>query len=338
MIFVIICIILVYAVLSSYFVLKPCLSVRAGEGGRKLRFSSAPLTAGFIISRLLWGVVGTVALVYCVSLLVPLIWMLYTSFKDTNQWTISTFAWPTSWHPENFKTVLSLLEVPNKSDPNSPYKLWDMLFNSLYYAGISPFVSVFWTALVAYVMARCRFFGNKFIYSLGILIMMFPIVGNTASEMIFKQKIGLYDNLYAQVFIPPATAFSGMNFMILYGALKAIPQTYAEAARIDGANEYTVMFRIILPMVIPTCAMFYILSFISLWNAYESFLVWYPSTPNLGYGMWYFQHYAGRGGSGAVRPPVVLAGFVVCMIPSMILYLSSQKLISSKFMVGGLKG
>ncbi len=337
MITLIICIVLLYIALSAYFILKPCVSLEKTESGRKFRFSATPLSGSFILSRVIWGLVGTLAIIYCISLIVPLVWMVYTSFKDTNQWTISTFAWPTSWHPKNYSTVLSMLEVPSK-DPNDPYRLGDMLFNSFVYAGISPLLGVFWTTVVAYVMARYRFIGNKFIYNLGILIMMFPIVGNTASEMIFKQKIGLYDNLYLQIFVPPATPFSGMNFMIMYGALKAIPQTYAEAAKIDGANDYTVMFRIIIPMVIPTCAMFYVLGFISLWNAYESFLVWYPSTPNLGYGMWYFQHYAGRGGSGAVRPPVVMAGFVICMIPSMILYISSQKLISSKFMVGGLKG
>lgn len=337
MITLIICIVLLYVLLTAYLLLKPCVLFKNTESEKKFRFTATPLTTNFIISRVLWGLVGTLAVVYAVSLIVPLVWMLYTSFKDTNQWTKSTFAWPTSWHPDNYVKVLSLLEVPSKN-PNRPYRLGSMLLNSVVYAGVAPLVSIFWMTLVAYVMARCRFVGNKFIYNLGILIMMFPIVGNTASEMIFKQKIGLYDNLYMQILVPPATAFSGMNFMITYGALKAIPQTYSEAARIDGANDYTVMFRIIIPMIIPTCAMFYVLSFISLWNSYESFLIWYPSTPNLGYGMWYFQHYAGRGGSGAIRPPVIMAGFVICMIPSMVLYISSQKLISSKFMVGGLKG
>ena len=337
MITLIVCIVLLYVLLTAYLLLKPCVSLKNTESGKKFRFTATPLTTNFIISRVIWGLVGTLAVVYAVSLIVPLVWMLYTSFKDTNQWTKSTFAWPTSWHPDNYVKVLSLLEVPSKN-PNRPYRLGSMLLNSVVYAGVAPLVGIFWMTLVAYVMARCRFVGNKFIYNLGILIMMFPIVGNTASEMIFKQKIGLYDNLYMQILVPPATAFSGMNFMITYGALKAIPQTYSEAARIDGANDYTVMFRIIIPMIIPTCAMFYVLSFISLWNSYESFLIWYPSTPNLGYGMWYFQHYAGRGGSGAIRPPVIMAGFVICMIPSMVLYISSQKLISSKFMVGGLKG
>ena len=213
-----------------------------------------------------------------------------------------------------------------------------MLFNSIVYAGISPLVSVFWVTLVAYIMARYPFKGNAFIYNLGLIIMMFPIVGNTASDMIFKQKIGLYDNMYLSILVPPATAFSGMYFLMLYGAFKGIPKAYSEAAKIDGANDYVIMFRVIIPLVLPTCATLYVLGFVAAWNAYESFLIWYPSTPNLGYGMWYFQYHAKTDGSSAVRTPTILAGFVVCMIPSIALYLSSQKLITGKFTVGGLKG
>ena len=132
-----------------------------------------------------------------------------------------------------------------------------MLFNSLYNATVGPLVGIFWITVVAYVMARFKFIGNSFIYNLGILIMMIPIVGSTAAQMIFKQKIGLYDQLYLSCLVPPATPFSGMQFMVIYGALKAIPHDYSDAARIDGANEYSIMFRIIIPMVIPTCATFF---------------------------------------------------------------------------------
>jgi ABC-type glycerol-3-phosphate transport system permease component len=97
------------------------------------------------------------------------------------------------------------------------------------------------------------------------------------------------------------------------------------------------MFKIILPMVLPTCATLFVLDFITQWNAYESFLIWYPSTPNIAYGMYTFQNNASQG-SGAATVPEILAGFIMCMIPSSILYLSTQKLIQSKFTVGGLKG
>ena len=331
-----ICLFLVYFALTAYMLLKPCVSFVSQDGkGKKLRFSTAPLTSGFIVSRIFWGVIGTTIIVFCLSLLLPLFWMLYTSFKTNNEYTISKFSLPKTWYSENYSIVLSKLYVQHAG---KIYRLPAMLFNSIVYAGVSPFVSVFWVTLVAYVMARYPFKGNAFIYHLGIIIMMFPIVGNTASDMIFKQKIGLYDNMYLSILVPPATAFSGMYFLMLYGAFKGVPKAYSEAAKIDGANDYVVMFKVIIPLVLPTCATLYVLGFVAAWNAYESFLIWYPSTPNLGYGMWYFQHYTKTQGSSAVRTPTILAGFVICMIPSIALYLSSQKLITGKFTVGGLKG
>lgn len=63
---------LVYFVLTAYMLLKPCVSLVAQDGGRKkLRFSATPLSSGFVISRIFWGVVGTVIIVYCITLLLP---------------------------------------------------------------------------------------------------------------------------------------------------------------------------------------------------------------------------------------------------------------------------
>ena len=291
-----------------------------------------------VISSMLWGIVGALAFFYCVTLIIPLFWTLITSVKDNLDYAFNSFGFPRfkmfGWAFENYPSVLKRFSF---EESGKVYGLTQMLFNSFAYAVVSPLVSVFWTTLIAYVMARYRFPGNKFIYNFGILIMLIPIVGTTASTMIIKRQLGLYDNMYLQMIIPPATPFSGMNFLIFYGAMKAIPMTYSEAAFIDGASRYTVMFRVIIPMVIPTCATFYILGFIAAWNSYEDFLVWYPSTPNISYGMYRFQGSA-QSGSGAATTPEIMAGFMMCMIPSSILYLSSQKLISSKFTVGGLKG
>ncbi len=291
-----------------------------------------------IISSILWGIVGAVAFLYCVSLIIPLFWTLITSVKDNLDYAFNSFGFPQvdkfGWALDNYANVLKRFSF---EESGRVYGLPQMLFNSFVYAIVTPLNSIFWTTLIAYVMARYKFPGNKFVYNFGILIMLIPIVGTTASTMIIKRQLGLYDNLYVQMLVPPATPFSGMNFLIFYGAMKAIPMTYSEAAAIDGAGRYTIMFRVIIPMVIPTCATFYILGFIGAWNSYEDFLIWYPSTPNIAYGMYRFQGSA-QSGSGAATTPEIMAGFIMCMIPSAILYLSSQKLIASKFTVGGLKG
>ncbi len=294
----------------------------------------AKITTSFIISKFLWSVVILLAILYSLSILVPLFWMAYTAVKDSVDFAISTFALPTSVHFENFLIVLEKLKI---REGLYEYDVLDMLFNSLVYSLVTPLVSIFWITIVAYVMGRFKFFGNKFLYSLGVILMMVPIVGSLSSEMIIKKAWGLYDNMYVSMLIPPSLSFSGIYFMMLYGVFKNIPLTYSEAAYIDGASELSVMFRIVMPMALPTCATLYILSFITAWNSYESFLIWYPSTPNLAYGMYRFQSASTAGAEGATVPQI-MAGFIIAMIPSLILFLSSQKLIKSNFMVGGIKG
>ncbi len=336
---VIIIFIVAYIAVLAYMLLQPCLvkvSV-AGQKRAKLRWNFSLLTKERVISRIIWSFIGFVALVYCTSLLVPLIWMLYTSFKGPIEYTISTFAFTKMWHLENYSIVFNMLN--NITEGTRTYGMAEMLVNSVWYAIVTNLNSIFWTSAIAYVMARFNFIGNKFIYSLGIVIMLVPIVGSGTTGIIFMQKIGLYDKMYVSTLIPPSTPFSGMNFMMIYAAFKAIPHDYSDAARIDGANEYRIMFQIVGPMVLPTMATFFILGFVGSWNAYETFLINYPSTPNLAFGMWRFQSGTGAtAGSGGATIPQILAGFVICMIPSSILYLSSQKLIYSKFTVGGLKG
>lgn len=317
-------------------IIVPCIKRSSTAKGRKIGFDFAILNPSFIISRVLWSLVGWLALVYCASLLVPLFWMLYTSFKSGFEYTIDTFGLPNEWHFENYAKILPMIKV---EESGVIYDLPIMLFNSFYHAFVGPLQSNFWMAVVAYVIARINFKGGRFIYNLGLVIMLIPLTGSTAATMIFKQKIGLYDNLYLSDIIPPATPFSGIYFMMLYSTLKAIPFDYSDAARIDGASEYRIMFQIIIPMVIPTIATFFLLGFIGAWNTYEEFLIWYPSTPNLAFGLWKFQSGTGAtAGSDGATIPQILAGFVIAMIPTMAIYLSAQGLISSKFTVGGLKG
>ena len=328
-------IVMIFLALSAIFILK---QARVKTSAGKNYFNFKGLAPSTVFSRLLWALVGTFLLIYCFTLFVPPIWMLYSSVKDPMLWDfpgMSKFAPPAlnNLHFENYIQVLQNFEI---SQGAYTYGLLDMFLNSMYYAAVAPAISVGWMALVAYVLARYRFVGSKFIYNLGIIIMMVPLAGSAASSMIILQRWNLYDRMYIKVLIPPPTAFSGLYFMIIYGAFKAIPKTYSEAAMIDGANHYTIMFRVIFPMVMPTIATVYILSFIADWNNYEMFLIWYPSSPNLSYGMYRLgRDLPSKEGMFQVH---VFAGYTIIIIPSMVLYLSGQKLMRSNFMVGGLKG
>ena len=207
---------------------------------------------------------------------------------------------------------------------------------SIVFSVSSCFFSVSLTTMMAYIIAKYRFPGRNAIYTIGIIVMIVPIIGAGPSAMLIKRLLGIYDNMPLLILTGPSCVFSGLNFLLLYGNFKQLPWDYAEAVFVDGGGHYSAFFRMYLPMALPTMAVIFILAFLGSWNDYNTFLVWLPSTPNLAYGLYIFQNKAHALYKASM--PEIMAGFTVVIIPTTILYLASQKLILSKFTVGGLKG
>lgn len=273
---------------------------------------------------------------YAFSLTIPLFWTLISSFKGIIDFETSPFGWPRRFEFLNYVEIFGMMKVNALDRDNNlvRYGMDVMLVNSFVIAGLPPLVNLFFTALVAYVVSRFDFVGKNFIFNLGIIVMIIPIVGNLPSALMVAKSLGTYNNILANILFAPSNIF-GLNFLILYGAYKSIPWAYAESASMDGANNYTILFRIMLPIILPTIAVLYTLSFLGAWNDYLGPMIWLPSYPNLAYGMYYFQYNAAI--SGATMPHI-LAAFGVVMVPTCLLFLIMQKLILSKFSVGGLKG
>ena len=279
---------------------------------------------------------GIIMAIYCISLLIPIVWMLSSSLKSEIDYALSSFRLPKELEWSNYVKVFDYLHVPVPTSRGTViYDFLSLAAFSLIRSTCIPLLVTFVQACCAYVLAKYKFVGNQFIYVLGIFVMITPIVGNLPSAMAVNKALGVYNNLFLNILTAPSNIF-GLNFLILYAAFKGIPWEYAEAAFIDGAGHYTIMLRIMLPMVLPTCAVLFVLSFLGIWNDYTASLIWLPSYPNLAFGLYMFQQGATAGSEGAPAP-VILAGFAVVMIPTIILYLVSQKLILAKFNVGGLK-
>ena len=188
---------------------------------------------------------------------------------------------------------------------------------------------------MAYVISTYRkFWYNKFLYELGVLLMVMPLVGTLPASMKVAKFLNTYNNLPMTLLLSTGS-FSGMRFLMLYAAFKNVSTTFKEACFIDGGNDFTAFFRISLPLVMPTLIVFYFLDFIGQWNSYEQFLIWYPSYANLAYGMYIFQNNIALYGVGY---PTVLAGFVIIAIPSIILYMASSSKLVESVRIGGLKG
>lgn len=275
----------------------------------------------------------TLLVLYCITLLLPLIWMFYTSFKGNVEYLLDTFRLPEKWYFTNYADVWNMLEI--KIDSRHTYNIVSMLATSFLWAGGNALLSVLLTTMMAYIVSRYSFPGRDFIYALGIFVMITPIVGSLPSAMLIRKRLLIYDNILFTILTNPSASFSGLYFMLLYAAFKRVPWAFAESVFIDGGGHYRVFFSIMMPIMMPTCIAIFVLSFIGTWNDYMSFMIWLPSYANLAYGMYLFQSEAS---AYEATMPQILAGFVIVMIPTVILYVAFQNIILSKFSVGGLKG
>lgn len=290
-----------------------------------------------IVSKTLMYFFTVICIIYCLSLFIPLIWMMINSVKGYEEYYMRpSYMWPQKFVWSNYKYVLSELTVTlSTSKGRITYGLGDMIVNSFVWAIANSLLYVVVLTVCAYVIAKYKFVGRNFLFSLGIIVMILPIIGSMGASMQMKKALGIYDNMFLTIITSPVCAFSGTNFLIMYAAFKGIPWAYAESVFMDGGGHLRAFLWVMLPMVLPTCTVLLVLGFIGGWNSYEVFLIWLPSYANLAYGMYYFQANASL--TGATMPQV-LAGFVVVSVPTAVLYLASQGLIMSKFTVGGLKG
>jgi ABC-type glycerol-3-phosphate transport system permease component len=162
--------------------------------------------------------------------------------------------------------------------------------------------------------------------------MILPIYGSLPASLQLYKSLGLYDNLG---FLFVGTTGVGMGIILYGNAFGAMPTAYKEAAVIDGAGHFTIMWKIYMPLIFPLAAANYIMNFMGFWNDYSLNVIWMPSYPNLAYGVFIYQSNASLLGASV---PELLAGMVALAIPSVILWICSQKLISTKLAMGGIKG
>lgn len=282
-------------------------------------------------------IVCAVLTIYCISLCVPIVWAVNASTKTEISYFENPFTFSGGHTLKNYVAIWEKLQITIQvaGQPRKIYDVWTMLTYTLVLSFGKPTLVIFFTAVMAYCLSKYKFPGSNFLYSFGIVLMILPIYGTLGASMKINKALGVYNNLIMVVLTSPVGCFSGMNFLMLYGAFKRIPTAYIEAAKIDGANDFDVFYKIMFPMVITTCVVFWLLSFLGTWNDYNTSLIWLPSYPTLAYGMWIFKDQITMYGSST---PEVLAGFLMMSVPLALLITFSKNLITEKMQVGGLKG
>ncbi len=240
---------------------------------------------------------------------------------------VKIFSFPKPFSVENFKNYAETFSVWEQIVDTS---FMGMVWNSIWRTTSSAFLTWFTTAIVCYVLVHYKSKFTEFLYVLGLFISMFPLYGSQAAQYKLYDTLNLIDN--PAITFVSITLYGGY-FFYMYAFWKSISHSYAEAASIDGANHYQILFKIMLPQVLPSIIALFVMQFITAWNDYESTAAYMAAYPNLAYGT----YMVSEAGKNAGNTPQLFAGVMLSLLPILILFVAFQNTIMEKVYLGGLK-
>ena len=311
-----------------------------------------------VLNKILIVSVLIVLAIYTLSIVLMLSWALITSLKSSRDFFDygNLFGFPDlklskaeflRW--KNYTEVFKHFTVTVGSNyisgdtvvvNKATYGFTDMLLFSLLYAGGGCIISTFVPCVMAYACVKYPYKSSKIIYTVALLIMIIPIVGNFPSEITLLRRLGLYDSMfgnYIQKF-----NFTGMYFFVFYAFFESLPDSYAEAAEIDGASQASILVRVVLPLASKIIASVMLIMFITYWDDYTIPHLYLPSWPTLAFGVYDITRQGTYGTGvatlkGADLPPAQMTVSMILALPILILFIALKDKIMGNMSLGGLK-
>lgn len=270
-------------------------------------------------------IIGLLVGLICLIWVLPICYGILSSLKSEIEIKDLNFHFiPKTWTLENYKYVLT-------STGNTPVLKW--LVNSLVISTVSAAGSVILLSLAAYGYTRIEWKGRDKVFYCMLALSFFPQIVNIIPLYQIVNMFG-WVNKMAAVIVPSLAGVTNMFLMRQF--MLGIPKNFDEAARIDGAGEFTIYSRVIMPMMKPVVTVVVLFTFTSQWND----LLWpsivfndvqkMPLTPGLQLLM---------GAYGNFYLASILTAAVVSIIPTFLLYLFAQKyFLQSLSLSSGVKG
>jgi len=207
-----------------------------------------------------------------------------------------------------------------------------MFLISVFVTAVGTFLNIMVSSMVAYVVAKYKFPGSTFLYTLAVFVLIIPVVGTLPAQYRLMQNLGLYNTMIG-LFILYSGGF-GFNFLLLYGFFKNISWNYAEAAFVDGASDFQVFFKVMIPLAKPSMIALSTIHAIGLWNDYITPSIYLRDIPTLAVGLRTLT--ATMQARGAYAE--MFATMIISVIPILIVFILFQKTIVENTIIGGLKG
>ena len=272
-----------------------------------------------------WSAISTqtVLVAWSVIVIFPMLWMVYSSFKTDQELFFSPWYPPAELQWDNFERAWNKAHVR------------EYLFNTLIVVIPALLLTLILSAMAAYVLARFRFVGNRFLFYLFLSGMLFPVFLALVPLFSLVNQLGMLNTFHGLILVYVAYSLP-FTIFFLTGFFKTLPTELEESAIIDGANPFQVFFKVMLPMASPGLISMGIFNFLGMWNQYVLPLVLisdeskYMLSQGLAF-MLFKQFYENDWSA-------LFAALTIIMIPSLIVYITFQRQIQSGITTGALKG
>ncbi len=206
-----------------------------------------------------------------------------------------------------------------------------MLFNSVWYSVGCALCRLVATTLCAYVVAQYRFRGRRFLYVFMLLELMIPNYTSGVSNYVWMNTLRLTNT---PLFLLGQFAGHGYYFMVMHSYFEGNATEYREAAAIDGANDFVICAKIILPIAKGAIFAVFLITFVGLWNDYTTPLIYLDNYPTLMSGLFRYQTIA----TYVLDMPTYFAGIILAALPIGILFICFSGVLMKNLTIGGLKG
>jgi len=252
-----------------------------------------------------------------IACLFPVYWMVATSFRAPNA-IFETSLWPTAMSLDNYVYALNAIPVVR------------MLVNTLLISVAVTVIQLATGLLAAYAFARWRFPGDKLVYALVALTWLVPFQVVMIPNYLLVAQMGLLDSVTALILPHFASALA---ILLLAQTMRSFPNEVIEAARMDGARSWRILWEVMTPNLRGTIASLAILIFISTWNEYFWPLLLSRTADNsvIQIGIQMFMTQEGN----AWGP--LMAASTMASLPVLVIYIVLQRQVVQSFMKSGIR-
>lgn len=258
--------------------------------------------------------------------ILPILYIVFTAFKPIGE----LFAYPPKFittRPtfDNFRKLFEASE-----DTVFPLSMY--LFNSIVSTAAVVLFGTMIAVAAAYALSKKRFRGRNMIFKMNTLSMMFVATAVSIPRYLIIKEVGLIDSFWANI-IPMLATPVGVFLMKQF--VDQLPDAVIEAARIDGANDYQIIWRIVLPLVKPALATVAILLFQNAWNSMEASKM-FINTESLKTFAFYMNTLSNTG-NGVAGVGISAAASLLMFLPNVVLFVLLQSKVMNTMAHSGMK-